>query len=344
MTQIQTQTQTLPTSDSPEHAALSWAANSAPAPIESVRIVADTARSWVARLSLAPVAEHADLFLKVDRILPPAEAVVLARLAPRWPDHIAPLLAVDESRGWSISHDVGAHGLDGATTADWQRVVDRFARIQRDSGQSAEAWIALGCRDRRGARLLAAIDGLLTDCAPALSREDRQTLDGQRPRIEAACADLAEDGLAPALVHQDLVPVNIVLRESAGTSAVGSAVGSAVETAGEPERVPVFLDWSDTVVGHPFFGCDRLLDACWSDAPRKAAVIDAYLAAFEGAAEPERLRASFQRVLQLRVLYEGVRWRDEIAALDPTDPQAERLRADQLVGLRMMAEFARKQG
>jgi len=85
-------------------------------------------------------------------------------------------------------------------------------------------------------------------------------------------------------------------------------------------------------------------DACWSDAPRKAAVIDAYLAVFEDAAAPERLRASFQRVLQLRVLYEGVRWRDEIAALDPTGPDAERLRADQLVGLRMMAEFARHQG
>jgi hypothetical protein len=84
-------------------------------------------------------------------------------------------------------------------------------------------------------------------------------------------------------------------------------------------------------------------DACWSDAPRKAAVIDAYLAAFDGAATPERLRASFQRVLQLRVLYEGVRWRDEIAALDPASPAAEKLRADQLVGLRMMAEFARTQ-
>ena len=75
------------------------------------------------------------------------------------------------------------------------------------------------------------------------------------------------------------------------------------------------FDWSDVVLGHPFFACDRLLDACWSDAVRKATIVDACLAAWRDLASLDTLRAEFAACQKLRVLYEGLRWTDEIAGL-----------------------------
>ena len=77
---------------------------------------------------------------------------------------------------------------------------------------------------------------------------------------------------------------------------------------------------------------ERLLDFCWNDAERKAAVIAEYLAGFGEAASSETLRNSSNRVLWLRVLYEGLRWHHEIQALDPGCEHATRLRVDQTPG------------
>ncbi len=285
-------------------------------PLRDAQLVADTSRSAVVRLQLPATDAH----FPADRILPPPEAAILARLAPRWPAHIAPVIATDAVQGWSLTLDVGTPGLPEDDTSVWCRTVERFARIQRDDPDTAQDWLDLGCRDRRPLALRAQFDGLLEDCADELDDADRDTLAGLQPRIDEACRVLAGDGLPATLVHQDLVHVNIVVRDAE----------------------PVFLDWSDTVVGHPFFGCDRLLDSCWTDTARKEAVITAYLSAFADLAEEDVLRASFAAMLRLRVLYEGIRWRDEIAAMQPGDEGIARLRADQLVGLRAMAAFARR--
>ena len=138
-------------------------------------------------------------------------------------------------------------------------------------------------------------------------------------RATLTLIDLADDGVPAMLVHQDLVPENLVW---------------------SADRV-VFLDWSDTVVGHPFFGLDRLLDFCWSDPEIKAAVIEAYIAGFADFASADRLRRSFDRVLWLRVLYEDLRWHHEILAVPADSEHAGRLRADQLAGLRMVARHQR---
>ena len=289
-----------------------WVASYLPESIESAEVINATQRSTVVRLRT----DGRVCFFKADHILPPAEAIVIGRLAPRWPNHIVPVIALDEARGWSLSEDAGRTGLDDANTDDWCRLVDRFGRVQQATGLSADEWVALGCRDLRGERLFSAIDAMLADCRSEVGEKLWSRIESLRPKISEACNDLANDGIPATLVHQDLVPVNIILRDG----------------------VPVFLDWSDTVIGHPFFGCDRLLDSCWNEPERKAAVIDAYLGAFEGVVSEERLRASFKRVLWLRVLYEDVRWHHEIAELDPESEPAQRLGRDMIGGVRMVAE------
>jgi hypothetical protein len=276
--------------------------------------VRDTPRSTVVRLTTA----DDELFFKADHILPPPEASILVRLALSRPSRVPPIVAVDEVRGWSLTRDVGPTDptcLDDEPTSAWCAVVGQFADVQRNTGLDDKEWVALGCRDFRGGRLFEAFEAMIHHAAPELEPADRVALLTLLPRIREACDDLAMDGIPSTLVHQDLVPENLVWN---GTEAV-------------------FLDWSDTVVGHPFFGLDRLLDSCWSDPERKSAVIEAYLAEFADVAPLERLQASSKRVMWLRVLYEDLRWQHELEALDPECEHAVRMRADQLQGLTMVA-------
>ncbi len=293
-----------------------WVQSRLNAPIESAERLADTTRSSVMRLESGG---HV-YFFKSDRSHGPAEAVILARLADRAGEWLAPIVALAEDIGWSLTRDVGPTGLDDASTDDWCRLVRCFGELQLRTTDDVPGWLGVGCNDLRGAALHDAILALLDGARGELDRVVNARLDSLRPRVAQACRDLSTDGLPAALVHRDLVPVNVVLRDGA----------------------PVFLDWSDTVVGHPFFGCDRLLDSCWTDHARKQAVIASYLSVFEDLAPPERLRASFDQVLFLRVVYEGVRWADEIAALPADSEAALRLRADALGGLSMMADAAHR--
>ncbi len=291
-----------------------WIEELLPAACEAAETVRETARSTVVRL----MTKAGIVYFKADHILPASEATILARLAQSRPSQVAPLLGVDEDRGWSLTRDAGPTGptsLDEQSTDVWRAVAGAFGDLQRNTGLGPDEWVALGCRDFRGPRLFSALCEMIEHAAPELEAADRESLQRRLPRIEEACAELAGDGVPATLVHQDLVPENLVW--NAG-------------------RV-VFLDWSDTVVGHPFFGLDRLLDSCWNDAERKAAVIAEYLAGFGQAASSETLRNSSRRVLSLRVLYEGLRWHHEIQALDPAGEHATRLRADQLQGLTMVA-------
>ena len=257
-------------------------------------------------------------YFKEDRSPGPSEVAVLSRLTSRHASAIAPLIASDEPRGWSLTADAGPILRVEDPTDLWCAAVQTLGALQVAEADHADTWRALGCRDLSGGRWLTAIEQLLAAAAPELAADVNEALHSLRPRMEAACAILAADPVPDTLVHRDVVLENIAV----------SANG------------PVLLDWSDVVVGHPFFACDRLLDACWTDAARKEAVIAAYLSAFDAVADAEILRRSFDAVLFLRVVYEGVRWMDEIEDLDPEAEHRRRLWADALAGLRAMAGAA----
>ncbi len=294
--------------------AVGWVHARLPAPCTAAETVRQAARSTVVRLTTDDGIVH----FKADHILPPPEAAIVGRLAKHGVDLIPRVVAVEETHGWSLSRDAGATGpssLDDQPTEVWRSVARAFGALQRDTGLGPDDWVGVGCRDQRGPKLFEAFCAMIENASPDLDAPEREALQRLLPRIEEACDDLASDGIPPTLVHQDLVPENLIWNAGRVT----------------------FLDWSDTVVGHPFFGLDRLLDFCWSDADRKAAVIGDYIAGFGDFASAERLQQSFGRVLWLRVLYEDLRWHHEILALPPTSEHAQRLRADQLHGLRMVA-------
>ena len=299
--------------------AVHWIETQLPAVCTAAETVRETERSTVVRLSC----DDGAVFFKADHILPPPEAAILGRLAMHKPQFVPRVLAVEEAKGWSLTRNAGPTGptsLDHESSEVWKAIARAFGTLQRNTGLGPDDWVKTGCRDFRGPKLFDAFCDMIENASaledPGLDAAAKDALRRLQPRIQEACDDLMSDGVPPTLVHQDLVPENLVYN------------------AGQV----VFLDWSDTVVGHPFFGLDRLLDFCWNDKERKAAVIADYIAGFEDFASPERLQQSFKRVLWLRVLYEDLRWHHEILALPPESEHAQRLRRDQLQGLALVAQ------
>jgi hypothetical protein len=168
------------------------------------------------------------------------EAALTAELAARYPAHVPTPLAVDEVHRWMLLADFGGPLLDAAPPAAWEATVDAYAALQQASLDQIDALLAAGCLDRRLDRLAAAVPAL-----PAGVRTYNLSLDAAQlgafaallPRLEAACAELAGAGIPPALVHGDLHDGNIAVVDGQ----------------------PLFFDWSDACIAHPFFDLATLI-------------------------------------------------------------------------------------
>lgn len=135
-----------------------------------------------------------------------------------------------------------------------------------------------------------------------LDADARRRLVDAAPALREIALGLEERPAPAALVHQDMGVCN-------------------VQDAPEGFR---YFDWSDVVVGPPWFSCDRSLDQVSRD--QREAVIDAWLAPFEALASRRELRGALREALRLNVLHEVIRYRDELDRLEPRDPLYAALR------------------
>lgn len=270
--------------------------------IAQVRTVHASGRSLVLRLTDT---DGARVYFKVDGAPAPSEAALLDVLAPLAGPILPPTLAADPVRGWLLRADFGGTLLEDIdSTHTWVEAAATLARLQRRLEGSLSAMEGL-VRDYRGAALSEAMVRMLRG-------EPEEAV--VTPYAAMWCATVAGSGIPDSLVHQDFVACNVA-RTASGL---------------------IIFDWSDVVLGHPFFACDRMLDACWTDTARKSAIIDGYLDAWTDLMPLEALREVFAACQKLRVLYEDLRWEDELAGLPKGSEMWIRLEADRRAGLAMM--------
>jgi len=286
----------------------------------AVEMVRDAARSTVFRIPC----NRGRCYFKVDHFASVGEGAIVFRLTQLVPEHVAEVIAFDSTSGWLLSRDMGDCSLDTRPEPDWLACVRALATLQRATSPEVEEWLKLGAPDWRGEALVARIDRLIADTwmlrpgePDGITTVHYEHICSRRDLDVARVRRLAEDAIPAALVHQDVVGENVVW----------AAHG------------PCFIDWSDAVVAHPFYACDRLLDAHWSDRAWRERIIGAYLEPFEDLAPASILRTRFDDVLQMRALYEGLRWHREITKFGHEHPQSHRLRRDVVAGMTMVAEF-----
>jgi hypothetical protein len=228
------------------------------------------------------------------------EPAITAALAAHYPQYVPQPLAVEQARRWMLLADFGNDLLDNAPLPAWEAMIDTFARMQRESEGQIAALLAAGCLDRRPATLVAAIPALLADSRALhiIPAEELDQLEAAAPRLAALCDALTQTPVAPTLVHGDLHGHNVALRDG----------------------VPIFFDWSDACIAHPFFDLATLPDGDFFTAnpdelPR---LRDRYLAHWSDVAPHEELVALADQVVPVALLHHSVSYQHIVISLEPS--------------------------
>jgi Ser/Thr protein kinase RdoA (MazF antagonist) len=253
-----------------------------------------------------------DVYLKAVPPLFGAEPRIARALAARHPRHTPPVLATDRTRRWTLLGDAGAPLRRCADPAVWERVLRRHAEQQRAWVGQEAALLAMGCPDRRLPLFAAELDALAGALAAGRGGADEPGADepgadvpaatvaalrAALPRLRRLCADLDAAGPPATLVHGDLHGGNVAWKE------------------GEP----VFFDWTDACLAHPFLDLATVLrdDPAAPLAPHYPRLRDAYLEPWTDGATTGHLRRAFEQALTLGSLFQAVSYFRIVSSLEP---------------------------
>jgi hypothetical protein len=273
-------------------------------PIEQVKC----AWSWSC-IMRAPTADG-NLYFKADYNKPPSEPLVIETMAKRWPMNVPRIVAVNHERRWMLMDDFGPERLSTRPVARWQSAVKQFGRIQRACADDLAPWVEIGLPDRGIASLKLHTDAMLDDPAgigvrsdageEALTLDQHARLIALRPNLHELWDELASIGIPDSIVQLDFREGNMAISN----------------------RRPIFYDWSDTVISHPFFSACRCLDYIGSrpeDSKRKLSgrerrrrIRNAYLEAWADSRSTDELLRAFKLIRQLSPMFLAIRWYLEI--------------------------------
>ncbi len=202
------------------------------------------------------------------------EIAVTSLLADIDPGIVPPVLAADVALGRLITIHVDGPQL--ATVGDdgtaWPATLARLAELQRVLALEPSTLSMAGVVPAPLSDLAEAVPRLLEDDAllgvgrpGGLMSGQAAALRDRTPALVAACRELAASGVPDSLEHGDLGPDEVILGEMG----------------------PVFLDWSDGSITHPFLSAASLLghreDGARAGRARADELVGAYLGPWLGA-------------------------------------------------------------
>src|SRR5581483_2782120 len=188
-------------------------------------------RAWATVLRV-PLASGEAAWFKHCKPLQAFEPRLTAGLAARWPDRVTEVIAWDDERQWLLLADAGTpFGAFGNAPEAWEAILPRYAELQIGETSHADDHLAGGVPDLRAQVLPERYDDMLSRGDLPLDPRDVEALVAFEPRFAELCDELASDGVAPSIQHDDLHIANVYAK-------------------GDVLRV---LDWGDSSVAHPFF-------------------------------------------------------------------------------------------
>lgn len=214
------------------------------------------------------------------------EPALMQWLARRYPHNVPEVLEIDAGRGWLLQREAGNGGMPLSEEREeevWYRAARRMAEIQLDTVHACPELRAIGCPSRqldvlarRLPRLCADSTVMMLGHPCGMPRRDIERTGGLVPTLLTLCEELASFDLPDCLDYGDLRAANIL------------------STVTEP----VYLDWSDSAISHPFFAIAALLDDAVRLLPSVSRVAqrrirDSYLAPWRDLAPHDHLVRAF---------------------------------------------------
>jgi hypothetical protein len=213
------------------------------------------------------------------------EPVLMETLAALYPGNIPHPLAIDRDRRWMLLGNFGKELRKNPNTKECAEALKLFGEIQKSSANSLDKLLVAGCLDRSLEKLSRQFDSLLMDAdlSSYLKSEEIERLQAALPRIRAMCAELAAYGVPHTLVHGDLHLSNIAIKDGQ----------------------PIFFDWTDGCISHPFF--DLVVFLSEIDSPEERELFrDTYLSIWNCYEPLERLLQAWQLAEKLGALHHTI--------------------------------------
>lgn len=260
-------------------------------PIDLVRV-----RPWASVVQVPTAAGLA--WFKACQPAQAFEPRLTAELFRRWPDRVVRVLGHDASRAWMLTADAGQSiGSLGNLPELWERILPRYAELQRDERAHIDDHLAHDVIDLRVAALPARYAMMLSRDLP-LEPDELETLRRFERRFAELCVEVDAESPGDSIQHDDL-HVN------------------GVFVLGDEMRV---MDWGDASIGHPFaslivtFRFLELENGLAAGDPWFARLRDAYL-------EPwgRGLAPAFERAMRVGRFAHAIAW---IRHRDPLDDEA----------------------
>jgi aminoglycoside phosphotransferase (APT) family kinase protein len=201
------------------------------------QVKAGWAGSCVLRVPVAGGTFH----FKAGRAEAPSESQIVTRLATAWPTAMPEVVAADHDQGWMLMTSSHGRPLAEATIDDAAEAAGLMGRIALTTVDEIDDWRSIGCRHITVTDTVDVFQRLIEaiDAADGPGRDDGLgELVALLPRVRHLAADVASHRIPDCLVHVDFRSGNVIV----------GATG------------PVIFDWSDAMIGHPFFNLQRFLD------------------------------------------------------------------------------------
>ena len=211
------------------------------------------------------------------------EPLLLQKLSEDRPGSVPEPLAIDEKRAWMLLPDLGPPLAGEADIAVWIDALRGHARLQRSYVDQSDRLFEFSCVDRRLALLEAELDRLLgpNPATDRLEPAERALLPRRAEQLREAITELAAIGVPETLLHGDLHPRNVAVRDGRALS----------------------FDWTDGSVSHPFLDLVTFTEER-SPISQDKRLTDAYLAEWEEFASPADLRRALDLANELGALHQ----------------------------------------
>jgi hypothetical protein len=237
------------------------------------------------------------------------EPPLTALLAELRPAESPRVLAVDRDRRWLLMADAGepirARLRETRNPRPYQDMLVAFAQFQLALLPYTPRLESSAIPDRRlevlpalFAEVMSDSDGLLVGRPGGLSTDDYAQL--QAMDVANLTSRLADYGIPETLVQEDCHPGHWIAGEYG----------------------PIFFDWGDTCLGHPFQSLMMALR--WGrmvlgfDAATLDGLRDAYLSQWSAYGSPERLREAYHLAWRLTPLTRALTWHRVVANQEPS--------------------------
>ncbi|MFC5862188.1 aminoglycoside phosphotransferase family protein [Acidicapsa dinghuensis] len=169
-----------------------------------------------------------------------------AELTRRFPQYLPKTLAtIPEWNGWLMQGVQGVPLNESNDVRQCEQALAALATMQKELAVDTCSWSILGAKDWTCQRIASLLELFFEDAQQAMLAQEVTIpkpltcveLESLQDDVRSALQELTSAGIPETLVHGDIGHGNVI-----------AAPGG-----------PVFLDWAETYIGHPFMSAEHLL-------------------------------------------------------------------------------------